>query len=319
MSLRFIYGRAGSGKSHFCLNDIKARINEGGTNPIILLIPEQFSLQAERNLIKTIGTGGIIKAEVLSFGRLAYRVFSEVGGITYPHINSASKCMLIYKILEGMKDRFKIFSKASNQQGFINTLADMITEFKRYNVTPEVLDKLQLTMKENVLLKEKLSELNLIYIEYEKTIHEKYRDSDDDLSLLFEKLDKSSQFNGSEIWIDEFSGFTPQEFRVIERLLQKAARVNISLCTDCLVDENENDNSDVFSPVKAEVNKLLKIAKDMNIEVESPVILKSTQLHRFKNNEELNHLEKYFYTFPYSKYAGITKDISIFSAVNIYL
>lgn len=318
MSLRFIYGRAGSGKSYFCLNAIKARINEGGESPLVLLIPEQFSLQAERNLIKAIGTGSFIKTDVLSFGRLAYRVFSEVGGITYPHINSASKCMIIHKILEGMKERFKIFSKASNQQGFINTLADLITEFKRYNVTPDSLEENLSRIKGNEVLKGKLAELNSIYKEYEKTIQEKYRDSDDDLKLLAEKLDKSSQFDGAEIWIDEFSGFTPLEYEVIAKLLEKAARINISLCTDCLVDESETDNVDVFSPVKAEVYKLLRIAKDKDINIEAPIILKEAPLYRFRNSEEIIHLEKYLYTFPYSKYTPETKDIKIFSAVNIY-
>ncbi len=126
MSLRFIYGRAGSGKSYYCLNDIKERMDRGITNPLVLLVPEQFSLQAERDLVKTMGTGGIIKTEVLSFKRMAYRVFNEVGGITHTRINSAGKCMVIHKILENMKDDLKIFSKSAGQQGFVNTVSDLI-------------------------------------------------------------------------------------------------------------------------------------------------------------------------------------------------
>lgn len=318
MSLRFIYGRAGSGKSHYCLNDIKSRINVGATKPLILLVPEQFSLQAERNLIKTVGAGGIIKAEVLSFRRLAYRVFSEVGGITYPHINSASKCMIIYKILEKMKDSFKIFSKASNQKGFVNTLSNVIAEFKRYNVTPGNLEKIQQSINNNDLLKEKLRELNSIYIEFEKSIQERYRDADDDLSLLSERLDKSSHFNGAEIWIDEFSGFTPQEYKVIGKLLQKAECLNICLCTDCLAEEDDVDSTDIFSTVKAAVNKILMLAKEHNINIESPVILKDEPYYRFKESQELAYLEKHFFSFPYSKYFGKSKDINVFSSVNIY-
>jgi len=108
MSLRFIYGRSGSGKTHYCLNEIKTKIDEGYDKPLILLVPEQFTFQAERQLINVLGTGGIIKTEVLSFMRMAFRIFNEVGGVTYPHINSAGKCMVIYRLLDEQKNNFEI-------------------------------------------------------------------------------------------------------------------------------------------------------------------------------------------------------------------
>lgn len=318
MSLRFIYGRAGSGKSHFCLNDIKSRIDGGATNPLILLVPEQYSLQAEKNLIKALGNKGIIKAEVLSFRRLAYRVFDEVGGITFPRINPASKCMIIYKILEKMKDHFKIFSKASKQQGFVNTISDIITEFKKYNVTPLDIEKILCDINDNNLLKSKLNELNSIYAQFEWSLEERYRDADDDLSLLSEKLERSNQFIGAEVWIDEFSGFTPQEYKVVGKLIKKAGIVNMCLCLDCIPDAINVDNTDIFSPVKNVANKILTLAKEADTKVELPIILKDEPFYRFKDSSELVHLEKYFFSFPYSKYSGTTKDISIFSSVNIY-
>jgi ATP-dependent helicase/nuclease subunit B len=361
MSLRFIYGRAGSGKSYYCLNDIKERMDRGITNPLVLLVPEQFSLQAERDLVKTMGTGGIIKTEVLSFKRMAYRVFNEVGGITHTRINSAGKCMVIHKILENMKDDLKIFSKSAGQQGFVNTVSDLIAEFKRYDITPEDLEKAHKAYigrksktdlnEENLdanldaieqLLIHKLKELALICREYEKTICDNYRDADDDLTMLYEKLDKTTMFNDAEIWIDEFSGFTSQEYKIISKLMEKAHRINVSLCTDCLIDDDSwdgygyryMDHTDVFSPVKNVVGKLMGIAKELNIPVESPVIVEKYNLnskdgrpnYRFKDSTELDHLEKYFFSFPYKQYKGDkdkdgelkkTKDISIFTASNI--
>jgi len=84
MSLRLIYGRGGSGKSYYCLQDIKEKIKDGGNtgNKLVLMVPEQYSFQSERNLLKVVGVTGITKAEVLSFKRLAHRVFNEVGGLT---------------------------------------------------------------------------------------------------------------------------------------------------------------------------------------------------------------------------------------------
>ena len=118
MSLRLIYGRAGSGKTRFCLNEIKSKINENAGKPLVLLVPEQFTFQAERDLITVLETGGILKTEVLSFRRLAFRFFNEVGGITYPHIHSSGKCMIIYRILDKLRNSFKVFGKSADRQGY---------------------------------------------------------------------------------------------------------------------------------------------------------------------------------------------------------
>lgn len=320
MSLRFIYGRAGTGKSFFCFNDIKSRLEQGDDRRLILLVPEQFSLQAERNLIKTVGAEGILQAEVLSFRRMAYRVFNEVGGLTRPHINPAGKCMLLHRIMDDMKDELKIFSGAIRQQGFARTVSDMITEFKRYNVTPELLRSAANNLKDDDILKTKLEEISKIFSEFETRLHVRYTDSDDDLTELAKKLDKSLQFDGAEIWIDEFSGFTPQEFGVIEKLLKKVRRINVSLCADCLDDCENPDSTNVFSPVLNTVARLKKIAAGIGVDIEAPirVPVDVSQPGRFGESRELKHLERYFFSFPYCKYNENTKDIKVFAAANIY-
>jgi len=159
-------------------------------------------------------TGGILKTEVLSFRRLAFRVFNEAGGITYPYIHPAGKCMILYRILDKMRDGFQMFSKSADRQGFVNTLSTLITEFKRYNVTPEALDNAGKGLEEDNPLKDKLMELTSIYALFEKTLAERYRDLDDDLTLASEKLGSTSLYDGAEIWIDGFAGFTPQEYRM---------------------------------------------------------------------------------------------------------
>ena len=100
MSLRFVYGRAGSGKTRYCLNELKASIGTGTQNAKILVVPEQFTFQAEKDLVALLDTGGIIKTEVLSFRRLAFRVFNEVGGIAFTHIHPAGKSMVLYRIID---------------------------------------------------------------------------------------------------------------------------------------------------------------------------------------------------------------------------
>lgn len=323
MSLRLIYGRAGSGKSYFCLKEIEARIKEGVETPLILVVPEQFSMQAEKNLVDMLSTGGSLRAEVLSFRRMAYRVFGEVGGCTRRHISPSGKSMLLYRIIDNMKDDLKLLGKAAKQQGFVDTALQLIAEFKRYNVTPEALlqmaDKLEEAEGESFQeqLREKLKEIGAIYDGFETALHERYIDADDDLSLMAEKLKDSKQFDNAEIWIDEFSGFTPQEYRVILELMKKARRVNVCLCTDCLVDEFSPYGTDVFAPSKNTAKKLMDLARSNGIEIERPVAMDDSP-YRFKDSQELSHLERYYFSYPYRRYRGKTKDVSLFVASNIY-
>ena len=189
MSLQIIYGRAGSGKTSFVLNEIKSRLGQGMSdkhkphNALVLLVPEQFSFQAEKKLVSEVGTGGILEAEVLSFQRMAYRIFNELGGITYPHIHPSGKAMIIYRILDKMKGKFKVFLKTAQKEGFVDTLSTLITEFKRYGVTPQMLLEATDKIPNDKPLKEKLAELSIIYKEFDTTLDKRYRDSDDDLTM----------------------------------------------------------------------------------------------------------------------------------------
>jgi ATP-dependent helicase/nuclease subunit B len=286
MGLRIVYGRAGSGKSSFCYNEIREKISgadkaesgarkreDGVQKPLLLIVPEQFSLQAEKNLARITGASGIYRAEVLSFRRLAYRVFSEVGGVTRRHLDAAGKSMLLFRILDRLGSELKVFSRAAHRKGFIETLSEAITEFKRYDIEPEALLAAAEKADEGSLLKDKLHDLSLIYSEFEKQLHQNYLDADDDLEELFKKLDLSARYDGAEIWIDEFSGFTPQEYKVIGKLLTKAARVTVCLCTDCLSSDPGDSAPMVFGPVRKTAEKLLHLAGQAGVSAEKPVRL----------------------------------------------
>lgn len=317
MSLQFIFGRAGSGKSYHCFNQMKSKILEDNSKKYVLLVPEQYTFQAENDLIKILKTGGILKTEVLSFRRMAYRVLNDVGGITYPHIHPAGKSMIIYNILNKMKDDLVIFNKSAGSQGFVNTVSGLITEFKRYNVSPEALDKILKNLEVEPYLRQKLIEIKEVYSKFEDMLKTKYRDSDDELSLLSQKLDNTEMYDNAEIWIDGFAGFTPQEFEVILKLMQKASMVYITLCTDVLEDEASN-LSDVFYQVKRSYRKFMLQAQSSGINVLPPIGLNKKELQRFKSSEEIACLEQNFFMYPYKTFNKVTKDIELFEAVNIY-
>lgn len=318
MGLRFIYGRAGSGKTEFCLREIKSRIEEGGTHPLMLLVPEDYSFQAEKKLLKCVGDKGLMRAQVLSFKRMAYRVFSEVGGLTRQHMNTAGRCMLIYRTMEKHKDEFKVYGRAVRQQGFVDTVSDMITEFKIYDISPEELKETAARIEGRDILKDKLHDISLIYWEFENALHENYIDSEDDLSLLRGKMDECSLFDGAEVWIDGFSMMTPQQLNIIEKLMQKACRVNVTLCTDYLSGGRGGDSTDIFSPIKNMEGKILKIAESANTGREKPVRIYDEACQRFKDSSEIYHLERNYSTYPWERFEKETEDITLFKAANKY-
>ncbi|MGI6684081.1 MAG: helicase-exonuclease AddAB subunit AddB [Bacillota bacterium] len=318
MSLRFIYGRAGSGKTRYCLEEIKNCLEGGADYPLLLLVPEQYSFQAERDLIQVLQKGGSLQTQVLSFRRMAFRIFNQAGGITYPHIHPAGKSMILYGILDWMKDDLHVFARAAERPGFVQILATLISEFKRYQVTPEVLEKACQMFREDDPLKEKLKELRMIYTAFEETLKERYQDGDDDLTLAAKKLDLTDLYTGAEIWVDGFTGFTPQEYSLLEKLMHRAKRVNVSLCTDRLDGSGKYSDTDVFSTVRQVFKKLSRIAANQEIPLEPPVILEKKPPYRFKESPELAHLEENYHAHPCCIYQNETKDISLFSSANIF-
>ncbi|WP_042439839.1 helicase-exonuclease AddAB subunit AddB [Clostridium amazonitimonense] len=317
MSIRFIYGRAGSGKSTFCLQQIKNRIEKGEGEKLILLVPEQFSFKAEKNLLDSVGERALKQAEVLSFKRMSNRILDEVGGIAHKRMNDAGKNMLLFKILDQISDKLKFFYKASKQQGFVDILAEVITEFKRYNITPKII-KESLNKIEDLELKNKLEDLSSIYDDFQGYIESGYIDSEEELTILARKLDESNYFHGAEVWIDEFSTFTPQQYSIIEKLLRTCKRVNITLCCDGLNGNNEVDNTDVFSVTKNTERKLLKIIQESGIGYEKPIDLNKECCKRFEHSKELQHIERHFFSFPYKYYNPPVKNLRIYKALNSY-
>ena len=140
MGIRFIFGRAGSGKSEFCLKSIDKKIREcDKDNKLILLVPDQYTFQSEKKLLEHTGEKSLLRAEVLSFKRMANRVFDRVGGRTENIIEDSGKNMLIYKLLKENMDDLHYFNKISRKQGFVGVVSKTITEFKKYNIAEEIL------------------------------------------------------------------------------------------------------------------------------------------------------------------------------------
>lgn len=318
MSIRFIYGRAGTGKSKFCIDEIKNKVNSDETNKLILLVPEQYTFTTENKVLRAIGEVAFLRTEVLSFKKMARIVFDECGGRVKEVIKESGRNMLIHRVLNENMDSLDYFKKISREQGFNEIISDIITEFKKYNIDTENLRLINEKVDDDELYK-KLNELSLIYEAFNLKMNEGYIDGDDELTLLNKKLIEKNIYEGAEVWIDEFTTFTPQQLDIIRLLAKVCKRVNITLCMDSGSTLNRNEDvTDVFNSIKNTENKILKIMKENNIGYDTPINLNDDTPYRFINSKELRHIEKYFFTYPFNAFRGENKDVSLYKANNIY-
>ena len=317
MGIRFIYGRAGSGKSTYCLNSIKNRLNDNNGNTLIYLVPEQYTFQRETMLLKDVGEEGLLRAQVLSFKTMAQKVFDECGGRVHDRMRDVGKSMLIHKILQESEENLQYFNRISKEQGFTDIISETITEFKKYNVTPSVLRE-GLTKIDDEELKSKLTDLANIFEKFDISISENLVDTDDELTYLANKLNNCSLYDNAEIWIDEFTTFTPQQMEVIKGLAKKCKEVNIALCMDEVSSGDDSEVTDIFNSLKTTELRILNMMRDEHIGYEKPVNLNDNKNNRFKYNHELKHLEKYFFTYPFKSYKQDVNTIRLYKANNSY-
>ena len=307
MSFRIIYGRAGTGKSEYCYKEIAQKIKK--ENKILIITPEQFSFTAEKKLMDAIDTQAVFNAEVVTLSRMAYRVISEIGGKNESNLSKCGKAMLIYSILSNNKNELKFLGKTDENVDMLDTA---ITEFKKHGISVEQL-KQEIENQEDIYLKNKLQDLNVVYSGFEEQLAGKYIDETDLLTILAENIDKTDMFKDAVIYIDEFAGFTSQEYHIIEKLIQIAKQVTITICTDGL-HEIKNPDTDIFYSNEVTVTKLLEVAQNCDVIIEE---IKLEETYRFKNSE-LKHLEKNLYENKPQKYNSQIKNIQLFLAKNQY-
>ena len=313
--LRLILGRAGSGKTHLCLTEIGRELRRAADGPpLVFLVPEQASFQAEYALSCGSGLAGAVRAQVLSFRRLAWWVFAGAGGAARPHIGDLGKRMLIARILERRRPDLTVFGRAARQFGFAGRLARALSEMKAYLITPRDLERAggRVSAGGAPVLEGKLRDLKLVYEEFEAELTGRYVDPDDYLSLAAVRLAESGALDGAEVWVDGFAGFTPQELAVLEAVLRQAARVNVALCVDPAAGRRED--RELFHLTLETAARLTDVAQKNGIGIET-VKLDAAPPPRFAHSPALAHLERHFFRRPTAVYRG-PADLKVVAAAN---
>ena len=310
MSIQIVYGTSGTGKSTYVFNQINKQIKQKSPYKIKVITPEQFSYTAEQKLLETSSSQSMISAEVITFARMAYRILGEVGKKTRINLSGSGKAMLIDHILLTENNKFSFLGKSDEN---VEMISRQLTELKKHQVQLDILKEVTKNTQDKYLQK-KLEDITNLYDLYNTSIQNQYIDENDGLTLLAEELEESNEFKNCDIYIDEFAGFTLQEYEILRKLMRISHKITITICADNL-QENTNADIDTFYSNKQTVKRILEIANQEQIEVEKPIFLNTP--YRFKT-EELQHLAENMASTFYKKYDKQNENLSIFLASNPY-
>lgn len=312
MGLRLIIGRSGSGKTRLCLDEINKKQNNG--QRLIYIVPEQYSLQAERELVNV--TGGILSAVVLSFRRLAENIFSECGVSSDKQLTDMGKLMILRRILMQNRDKFKYFGVVCDRQGFADRISQSLTELFSGGITSEDLRDYAQNFDEESSLYNKLNDMALIYSRYSEFVKKEYITVDDILTVASEKMEKANYIKNAEVWLDGFYGFTYQEFQIISRLLASCSRVNITLNMDgeSASSSHLTMENGFYEPWDT-MQRLKRICTESGYNVEKPVYL--DKIYRFKT-EGMKYVESEYLGYGVSRNKCDSIGVKLFTALNTH-
>lgn len=323
MSLTFVYGPAGAGKSTYVQEMLIEASSKNPKENFLLIVPDQFTMQTQADIVKRHPDGGILNVDVLSFSRIAYRVFEETGKPKETILDDTGKSLVIRHVATEVAKDMPYIGKNLDKTGYIHEVKSSISEFMQYSVSPKDLAYMSEKTTSD-LLKGKLSDLSVIYDAFMKFNEGKYITGEEQLDILCKKLPMSDVIKGSTIVFDGFTGFTPVQERVILKLLELCKEVYITLTISQPETLLETGNEEkLFYLSRTTANRLISKLNELNMSRKekigrgNDVLVSVGDNSRFSESEELMHLEKNLFRYPSEKYEGELRDIVSFAGENI--
>lgn len=316
MSLQFIFGNSGSGKSYCLYQTIIEQSVRHPEKNYLVLVPEQFTMQTQKDLCLMHPRGGIMNIDVLSFGRLAHRVFEEVGQDNRTVLDDEGKNLILRKIAGNYEEGLTVLKGNLKKQGYISEVKSVISEFTQYGVSCDRLDEFMEEIRPDSYLYYKLKDIGKVYEGFEEYLSGKYITKEEMLDVLSDAVPRSEILKGSVVAMDGFTGFTPVQDRLIGELLKVCEKVMITV----EMDERENPfvyshPYQLFALSKQMVTSLVKIARKCGTETEDPVYLYGKPPKRFEHNAEMAFLESELFRYSGKQWEG-TEAISLHEARN---
>lgn len=309
MALQFYFGPSGSGKSKKLHQDVLRMAAKDPDCNFLFLVPDQFTMQTQMDLVKESPNGGIMNIDVLSFGRLTHRIFEETGYGRKPVLDDTGKSLVLRKVASSVQEELPVLSKNLNKIGYIHEIKSAISEFKQYGLSVDRVGELAEFAKGRGTLYYKLKDLKTLYQAFDAYVAERFVTTEDTLALLSRAVHESKIMKNSVVIFDGFTGFTPIQYRLIAELMELSRMVIVSVT----LGEGENPyqitgEQELFYLSKKTVRDLQKWAQRGNVRQTEDVYLGKGGLPRFRESRELAHLEKQLFRYPLKPYEEPQQD-----------
>lgn len=316
MSLQFIAGGSGSGKTRYLYEKVIKESMEHPDIQYLFIVPEQYTMQTQKELVRLHPRHGLFNIDVLSFKRLAYRVFEDVGVQLPVVLDDMGKSMVIRKVAGKLKKDLKLYGGHLEQPGFISQLKSQISELSQYGVSAEDLEMVE-GETDRTLLKEKLGDLKTIYKGFKDYIESHYITEEEILDILCRKLPQWEPLKSSVILLDGYTGFTPVQYRLAELFMLHAREVLCCITADPReILYKECSIQHLFYMGRHTVCRLKKMAEEHHIPVEKEIWCDHRPAWRFKDSRELDFLEQNLYRYTGKIWEKQPEDILIYRGKN---
>lgn len=316
MSLRFCFGPSGSGKSHRIYEEIMQRAAEEPGRNFLIIVPDQFTMQTQKDLVIRSDRDGILNIDVLSFGRLSHRILEEVGTKEMPVLDDTGKSLVLQKVAADLKEQLPAMGSLLHKQGYIHEVKSAISEFMQYGISTQDMDKLITSAQKRGALAMKLKDLKTLYRGFQDYIRDHFITTEETLDVLRRSLSKSKILKGSVVVFDGFTGFTPIQNRLIQELMRVCAETIVTVTIGVGEDPYKMDGEQkLFHLSKKTVADLEKLAAEAEVERGADLFVKGGP-NRFAKAPALHYLEQNLFRYQYEPYAGEQQEIHMFEALS---
>ncbi|MDD3338840.1 MAG: helicase-exonuclease AddAB subunit AddB [Lachnospiraceae bacterium] len=317
MSLQLIYGNSGSGKSHYLFQNIIRASMEHPERNYLVLVPEQFTMQTQKELVCMHPRGGIMNIDVLSFERLAYRVLEEVGNQTQERLEEIGKSFVLQKIAQDKRGALHFLGNNLGKPGYIYEMKSLISELTQYDITLDDLDDMIGAAAGQPQLESKLRDIRIVYEAYLHYLEGRYLTGEEVLDVLCDLAGESDLIHRSEFAFDGFTGFTPIQNKLLKELFRLSPKVAITVTLDWREDPfSKGSPHQLFAMSKKTIHTLGKMAAETRTEVLEPVCVRAEHQGRFAQTPALDFLEQNLFRYGQHNYQETTEEINIFAAKN---
>ena len=316
MSLRFYFGPSGSGKSHRIYEEIMQRAAEEPGRNFLIIVPDQFTMQTQKDLVMRSDRGGILNIDVLSFGRLSHRILEEVGTKEMPVLDDTGKSLVLQKIAADLKEQLPAMGSLLHKQGYIHEVKSAISEFMQYGISTQDMDKLIASAEKRGALAMKLRDLKTLYRGFQDYIRDHFITTEETLDVLRRSLVKSKILPDSVVVFDGFTGFTPIQNRLIQELMRVCEETIVTVTIGEEEDPYQMDGEQkLFHLSKKTVADLVKLAAEAEVTRGEDVFVKGGP-NRFTEASALCYLEQNLFRYQYEPYTEKQCEIRMFEALS---